>query len=63
VPPIHPHVVRHTFASWLVNEGKVSLKTAQKMLGHRSIQTTIRYVREDENSARAALIFLDSLAA
>jgi hypothetical protein len=32
VPPIHPHVLRHSFASWLVNEGKGSLKTAQKML-------------------------------
>ena len=43
VPAIHPHVVRHTFASWLVNESGVSLKTAQRMLGHRSIQHTVRY--------------------
>jgi integrase/recombinase XerC len=55
VPAIHPHVLRHTFASWLVNEGGVSLKTAQRMLGHRSIQTTTRYVRDDEKSARAAM--------
>jgi integrase len=59
--PIHPHVLRHTFASWLVNEGRVSLKTAQRMLGHRKIQTTVRYVREDEQQARQALKQLDAV--
>jgi site-specific recombinase XerD len=58
--PIHPHVLRHTFASWLVNDGRVSLKTAQRMLGHRKIQTTVRYVREDEAQARLALKQLDA---
>ena len=33
VPAIHPHVLRHTFASWLVNEGGVSLKTASGCSG------------------------------
>ena len=60
--PIHPHILRHTFASWLVNEGRVSLKTAQRMLGHRKIQTTVRYVREDEAYARQALKQLDAVA-
>jgi site-specific recombinase XerD len=53
--------MRHTFASWLVNEGGVTLKTAQKMLGHRNIQTTVRYVREDEAKARQALNRLESV--
>ena len=60
--PIHPHVLRHTFASWLVNDGRVSLKTAQRMLGHRKIQTTVRYVREDEAQARLALKQLDAVS-
>jgi integrase len=61
IQPIHPHVLRHSFASWLVNEGGVSLKTAQRMLGHRSIKTTSRYVRDDEEKARLALKRLESV--
>jgi integrase len=58
LPPIHPHVLRHSFASWLVNEGGVSLKTAKAILGHRNVQTTVRYVRDDEAAARRALLRL-----
>jgi site-specific recombinase XerD len=42
------HSLRHTYASWLVQNG-VSLYVVQKMLGHRRISQTERYshLRQD----------------
>ena len=36
------HDLRHSFASFLVNEG-VSLYVVQKLLGHTQVHTTQRY--------------------
>jgi integrase len=36
------HDMRHTFGSWLAMEG-FSLKTIQDLLGHKSIEMTLRY--------------------
>jgi len=38
--PFTPHKLRHTFATERIKEG-VSLPTVSRLLGHRSIQTTV----------------------
>ena len=41
-PRLHFHSLRHTFATWLVQEG-VSIYEVQKLLGHSSISATQIY--------------------
>lgn len=41
-PPYGPHALRHSAASWLVQDG-VPLYDVQRLLGHESSQTTERY--------------------
>ena len=40
---IHPHLLRHYFGTRIVNEGN-DIRTAQKLLGHASQQTTEIYL-------------------
>ena len=37
--PLHPHMLRHTYATTLYR-ARVDLRTAQKIMGHSSIQVT-----------------------
>jgi integrase len=37
------HTLRHTFASWLAQSGKVSLIELQKLMRHANINMTMRY--------------------
>lgn len=44
------HSIRHTYATLLVNAG-MELQYLQRLMGHDSIQTTLRYVVVDEREA------------
>ena len=35
--------MRHTFASWLAQSGKVTLMGLQKLMRHKNITVTMRY--------------------
>lgn len=52
------HVTRHTCATRLV-EANVHLRTIQKWLGHKSIETTLRYAQVSEEVLSSALTALE----
>lgn len=42
IGPVTIHDLRHTYASWLLQDG-VSIEAVSDLLGHESVQTTMRY--------------------
>jgi site-specific recombinase XerD len=54
------HTMRHTFGSWLAIEG-VSLRTIQKLMGHKSITTTERYAHLSGENLSTAVRRLEAV--
>ena len=55
------HTLRHTFASWLAIDG-VPLYTISKLMGHSSIEMTMRYAHLCPDSKRDAVAMLEKRA-
>jgi len=59
---VHPHIMRHTFCSRLVQLG-VPIPNVQKLMGHKMIATTMRYSHLAPNHAALDVSLLSKFVA